>query len=104
MRWSLIDNFQLLKDVNHKFMGLKHLSKLEIEHLKPYKLGLQKNLKVPLIFHASMLKPIVWDLSRPTQGNEPKFEVETMLKSRQLWGWECEHSIKWKGYPVIKSF
>jgi len=36
--------------------------------------------------------------------NEPEFEVEAMLKSRQLRGREQEYLVKWKGYHPIKAF
>jgi hypothetical protein len=56
-----------------------------------------ENLKVHPIFHVSLLKSIAHDASRPNKkhnsrppldliDNEPKFEVEAMLKSRQLRG------------------
>ncbi len=35
--------------------------------------------------------------------NEPEFEVEAMLKSRQLRGGEREYLIKWKGYHLIEA-
>jgi hypothetical protein len=35
--------------------------------------------------------------------NEPEFEVEAMLKSRQLRGREREYLIKWKGYHSIEA-
>jgi len=34
--------------------------------------------------------------------NEPKFEVEAMLKSRQLRGRKREYLVKWKGYHLIE--
>jgi hypothetical protein len=34
--------------------------------------------------------------------NEPEFEVEAVLKSRQLRGWEREYLVKWKGYHAIE--
>jgi hypothetical protein len=52
-----------------------------------YKLKLLENLRVHPTFHVSLLKPISRDASRPPSDlvhNEPKFEVEAMLKSRQL--------------------
>jgi hypothetical protein len=36
--------------------------------------------------------------------NEPKFEVEAMLKSKQLRGREREYLVKWKGYHPIEAF
>jgi hypothetical protein len=35
--------------------------------------------------------------------NEPEFEVEAVLKSRQLWRREREYLIKWKGYHPIEA-
>jgi hypothetical protein len=60
-----------------------------------YKLELLKNLKIHPTFHLSLLKPVSRDASRPNPEhnsrpppvlvhNEPKFEVEVVLKSRQL--------------------
>jgi hypothetical protein len=35
--------------------------------------------------------------------NEPEFEVEAVLKSRQLKGREQEYLVKWKGYHPIDA-
>jgi hypothetical protein len=35
--------------------------------------------------------------------NEPKFEVEFVLKSRQLKGREQEYLVKWNGYHAIEA-
>jgi len=35
--------------------------------------------------------------------NELEFEVEAVLKSRQLRGREREYLIKWKGYHAIEA-
>ncbi len=35
--------------------------------------------------------------------NEPEFEVEAVLKSRQLRGREREYLVKWKGYHLIEA-
>jgi hypothetical protein len=35
--------------------------------------------------------------------NEPEFEVEAVLKSRQLRGREREYLVKWKGYHPIEA-
>ncbi len=62
-----------------------------------YKLELSKNLRVHPTFHVSLLKPVARDASRPNREhnsrpppdlvhNEPEFEVEAVLKSRQLRG------------------
>jgi hypothetical protein len=61
-----------------------------------------------------LLKPVSRDASRPNQEynsrpppdlvhNEPKFEVEVVLKSRQLKGREHEYLVKWKGYHPIEA-
>jgi len=60
------------------------------------------------------LKPVTRDASRANQKhnsrpppnlihNEPKFEVEAMLKSRQLRGQEREYLVKWKGHHPIEA-
>ncbi len=62
-----------------------------------YKLKLPENLKVHPIFHVSLLKPVARDASRPDREhnsrpppdlvhNELEFEVEAVLKSRQIRG------------------
>jgi hypothetical protein len=62
----------------------------------------------------SLLKPVSRDASRPNREynsrpppdlvhNEPKFEVEAVLKSRQLRGREREYLVKWKGYHPIEA-
>jgi hypothetical protein len=109
--WLDIKNFQLLEGLSHKFLGpyASPFKVLEKKFLDTYKLKLQKNLKVHPIFHVSPLKPTAHDASRPNREhnsrppldlvhNEPEFEMEAMLKSRQLRGREREYLIKWKGY------
>jgi len=70
---------------------------LENKLSNTYKLELPENLRVHPTFHGSFLKPVARDASRPNQEqnsrpppdlvhNEPEFEVETVLKSRQLRG------------------
>jgi hypothetical protein len=60
------------------------------------------------------LKPVTHNASRPNRKhnsrpppnlvhNEPKFEVEVVLKSRQLKGQEREYLVKWKGYHPIEA-
>jgi len=60
------------------------------------------------------LKPITCDASRPSREHnsrppldlihkELEFEVEAMLKSRQLRGREQEYLVKWKGYHPIEA-
>jgi hypothetical protein len=79
-----------------------------------YKLELPENLKVHPIFHVSLLKPVARDASRPDQEhksrpppdlvhNEPEFEVEAVLKSKQVRGQEREYLVKWKGYHPIDA-
>jgi hypothetical protein len=78
---------------------------LEKKFLDIYKLELLKNLKVHPIFHVSLLKLVAHDASRPNQkhnsrpppdliDNELKFEVEVVLKSRQLRGRKWEYLVK----------
>jgi hypothetical protein len=53
----------------------------------------------------SLLKPVSRDASRPSPDlvhNEPEFEVEVVLKSKQLRGREREYLVKWKGYHPIE--
>jgi hypothetical protein len=70
---------------------------LEKKFPDTYKLKLLENLKVHPIFHVSLLKLVVRDISRPSQeqdswpppdliDNEPEFEVEAVFKSTQLRG------------------
>jgi hypothetical protein len=97
--WLNIKNFQLLEGLSHKFLGpyAGPFKVLEKKILDTYKLKLPKNLKIHPIFHVSFLKLIAHDASRPNRGhisrpppnlidNEPKFEMEVVLKSRQLRG------------------
>jgi hypothetical protein len=42
-----------------------------------------------------------WHISSPH--NEPEFEMEVVLKSRQLRGREWEYLVKWKGYHQIEA-
>jgi hypothetical protein len=91
-----IKKIWLLEGLNHKFLGpyaglFKVLKK---KFLDTYKLDLLENLKVHPIFHVSLLKPVSHDASRPNREHnsrppfdlihdEPKFEVEVVLKLRQ---------------------
>jgi hypothetical protein len=97
--WLNIKNFWLSKDLSHKFLGpyagpFKVLGK---KFPNTYKLELSENLRIHPVFHVSPLKPVTHDSSRPNQEhnsrpppdlihNEPEFEVEAVLKSRQLRG------------------
>jgi len=78
-----------------------------------YKLELPKNLRVHPTFHVFLLKPISYNASRPNREhnsrppldlvyNELEFEVEAVLKLRQLRGQEWEYLVKWKGYHPIE--
>jgi hypothetical protein len=99
--WLNIKNFRLLEGLNHKFLGpyASPFKVLEKKLSDTYKLELSENLKVHPIFHVSFLKPVTRDASRPNRKqnsrpppdlvhNEPEFEVEAVLKSRQLRGRE----------------
>jgi hypothetical protein len=114
--WLNIKNFQLPRGLSHKFLGpyAGPFKMLEKKLSDTYKLELPKNLRVHPTFHVSLLKPIVRDASRPNQEhnsrpplnlvhNEPEFEVEAVLKSRQLRGREREYLVKWKGYHPIEA-
>jgi hypothetical protein len=79
-----------------------------------YKLKLLENLKVHPTFHVYLLKPVSRDASRPNREhhskppldlvhNEPEFEVEVVLKSRQFRGRKREDLVKWKGYHPIEA-
>jgi len=79
-----------------------------------YKLELPENLKVHPTFHVSFLKSVSRDASRPNRENssrsppdlvhnEPEFEVEAVVKSRQLRGQKREYLVKWKGYHPIEA-
>ncbi len=87
----------LSEGLMHKFLGPYASSFKVLEKKFPgtYKLELLENLKVHPIFHVSLLKLVSHDASRLNREhnsrpppdlihNEPKFEVEAMLKSRQL--------------------
>ncbi len=79
-----------------------------------YKLELLENLKVHPTFHVSLLKSVSRDASRPNREhnsmpppnlvhNELEFEVEAVLKSKQLRGREREYLVKWKRYHPIEA-
>jgi len=97
--WLKIKNFQLPEGLSHKFLGayVGPFKVLENKFPDTYKLELPQNLKVHLVFHVLLLKPVAHDASRPNREhnsrppldlvhNEPEFEVEAVLKSRQLRG------------------
>ncbi len=87
---------------------------LEKKIFNIYKLELPENLRVHSTFHVSLLKLVSRNASRLNQENnsrpppdlvhnEPEFEVEAVLKSRQLRGREREYLVKWKGYHPIEA-
>jgi hypothetical protein len=114
--WLNIKNFRLLEGLSHKFLGpyVGPFKVLENKLSDIYKLELPKNLRVHPTFHVSLLKPVARDASRPNREhnskpppdlvhNEPEFEVEAVLKSKQLRGREWEYLVKWKGYYPIEA-
>ncbi len=114
--WLNIKNFRLPEGLSHKFMGpyAGPFKVLEKKFSDTYKLELPKNLRVYPTFHMSLLKPVSRDASKPNRENnskpppdlvhnEPEFEVEAVLKSRQLRGREREYLVKWKGYHLIEA-
>ncbi len=87
---------------------------LEKKFSNTYKLELSENFRIHPTFHVSLLKPVSHDASRPNREhnsrppldlvhNEPEFEMEVVLKSRQLKGREWEYLMKWKGYHPIEA-
>jgi len=93
--WLNIKNFRLPKGLSHKFLGpnVGPFKVLEKNLFDTYKLELPENFGVHPTFHVSFLKLIARDASRPNQEhtsrpppdlvhNEPKFEVEAVLKSK----------------------
>jgi len=114
--WLNIKKFRLPEGLSHKFLGpyAGPFKVLEKKLSDTYKLELPEDLKVHPTFHVSFLKPISRDASRPNREynsrpppdlvhNEPEFEMEAMLKSRQLRGKEREYLVKWKGYHPIEA-
>jgi hypothetical protein len=113
--WLNIKNFRLLE--GHKFLG-PYAGPFKVSEKKlsnTYKLELPENLRVHPTFHVFFLKPIARDASKPNQEqnsgppldlvhNEPEFEVEAVLKSKQFRGREREYLVKWKGYHPIEAF
>jgi hypothetical protein len=106
----------LLEGVSHKFLGpyAGPFKVLEIFFPNLYKLKLLEFFKVHPIFHVSLLKPVSRDASRPNREhnsrpspnlihNEPNFEVEVVLKSKQLRARERKYLVKWKGYHPIEA-
>jgi len=114
--WLNIKNFRLLEGLSHKFLGpyASPFKVLEKKLSDTYKLELPENLRVHTTFHVSFLKSVSRDVSRPNQEynsrpppdlvhNEPEFEVEVVLKSKQLRRREWEYLVKWKGYHPIEA-
>jgi hypothetical protein len=114
--WLNIKNFRSLEGLSHKFLGpyAGPFKVLEKKFSDTYKLELAKNLKVHPTFHVSFLKLVSCDASRPNREhnsrpppdlvfNKPEFEVEVVLKSKQLRGREREYLVKWKGYHPIED-
>jgi hypothetical protein len=114
--WLNIKNFWLPEGLSDKFLGpyAGPFKVLEKKLSDTYKLELSENLRVHLTFHVSFFKPVARDTSKPNQEhnsrpppdlvhNELEFEVEAVLKSRQLRGREREYLIKWKGYHLIEA-
>jgi hypothetical protein len=97
--WLNIKNFRLPEGLSHKFLGpyAGPFKVLEKKLSYTYKLELPEYLRVHPTFHVSLLKLVSCDASRPNRKhksrpppdlvhNEPEFEVEVVLKSRQLRG------------------
>jgi len=114
--WLNIKNFRLPEGLSHKFLGpyVGPFKVLEKKLFDIYKLELLENLKVHFTFHVSFLKPDARDASRPNPeqnsrpppdlvDNEPEFEVEAVLKSKQLRGRKQDYLVKWKGYHPIET-
>ncbi len=114
--WLNIKNFRLLEGLSHKFIGpyAGPFKVLEKKLSDTYKLELPENIRVHPTFHVSLLTPVSRDAVRPNREYnskpppdlvhiESKFEVEAVLKSRQLRGQEREYLVKWKGYHPIEA-
>jgi hypothetical protein len=115
--WLNIKKIRLPKGLSHKFLGpyVGPFKMLEKKFPNTYKLELLENLNIHPTFHVSLLKLVSRDASRPNRKhnsrpppnlihNEPKFEMEAMLKSRQLREQEQEYLVKWKGYHPIEAY
>ncbi len=88
--WLNIKNFPLTEVLSHKCLG-PYASPFKVTS---YKLELSENLRVHPTFHVFLLKMVTHNASRPNREhnsrpppdlvhNEPKFEMEVVLKSRQ---------------------
>ncbi len=105
--WLNIKNFRLPEGLSHKFLSpyVGPFKVLEKKLSNTYKLELLENLRVHPTFHVSLLNSVTRDASRPNWEhnskpppdlvhNEPEFEMEVVLKSRQLKGQEREYLMK----------
>jgi len=114
--WLNIKNFQLPKGLSHKFLGpyASPFKVLEKKLFNIYKLELPKNLRIHLAFHVFLLKPVTRNASRSNWEhnsrppldlvhNELVFEMEAVLKSRQLRRRKREYLVKWKRYHPIEA-
>jgi hypothetical protein len=117
-KWSVVEHqeFFITRRFEHKFLGPYSgpFKMLEKKFPNVYKLELPENLRVHPTFHFSLLKSVAHDAWKPNRKqnsrpppdlvhNEPEFEVEVVLKSRQLRGWKREYLVKWKRYHPIKA-
>jgi hypothetical protein len=97
--WLNIKNIYLPEGLNHEFLSpyVSPFKVLEKKFPNICKMELPKNLKVHPIFHVLFFKLVTHDASRFNHkynsklppnfiDNEPEFEMEVMLKSRQLKG------------------
>jgi hypothetical protein len=102
--------------LSHKFLGpyAGPFKGLEKKFPDTYKLKLSKNLKVHPIFHVLFFKLVAHDAFRPNQkhnsrpppnliDNESKFEVEAMLKSKQLKGQKTKILSQVERIPTIEA-
>ncbi len=114
--WLNIRKFQLLEGLSDNFLGpcVGPFKVLEKKLPDIYKLKLLENLKVHPIFHVLLLKLVAHYTSKLNQkynsrplfdfiDNEPEFEVEVVLNSRQLRGENGSTLVKWKGYHPIEA-
>jgi hypothetical protein len=97
--WLNIKKFRLPKKFEPQVLGsiCKSTQSVGKKNLDIYKLELLENLTIHPIFHVSFFKSVNHDASRPNIeqnsrpppefiDNKPNFEMETMLKSKQLRG------------------
>jgi hypothetical protein len=97
--WLNIKKFRLPEGLSHKLLGpyVGPFKVLEKKLSDTYKLKLPENFRVHPTFHVSLLKSVTHDASRPNREhnskppldlvhNDPEFEVQVVLKLRQLRG------------------